>query len=48
MKSPVSNNTVVAPTTVNNSTVNQQSIRMPVRNEDTTARKYVSSRSSVQ
>lgn len=48
MKSPVNNNTVVAPTTVNNSTVNQQSIRMSVRNEDTTARKYVSSRSSVQ
>lgn len=48
MKSPVSNNTVVAPTTINNSTVNQQSNRTPVRNEDTTARKYVSSRSSVQ
>lgn len=40
------NNIVVAPTTVNNTSKTTQNIRLPVRNDDDTTRRFVSSRYS--
>lgn len=44
INSSTNNNTVIAPTTVNNSTVTKQDIKLPVRNDDDTTRRFVSSR----
>ena len=44
INSNTNNNTVIAPTTVNNSTVTKQDIKLPVRNDDDTTRRFVSSR----
>ena len=43
-------NTVVSAPTVNtsNKTVNQQSIKLPIRNSDNTSNRYISSRYAIQ